>query len=97
MILHTDRVRMRTQSRLLDYTITRRPGLYFHSVGPPLERRVMRAVHGSESMNRIQAMSERLNVFPFKIVVTGNIDMQGPAHRDIEHLQAAADGKDRLS
>src|SRR5580700_4264969 len=97
MILHPECVRMRPKSRLLDYPITRRPGFDFHSVGQPLECLVMRAVHGSESVNRIRAVSERLDVFPFKIVMSGNIDMQGPTHCDIEHLQAPAYCQDRLS
>src|SRR5271156_885332 len=97
MILHPERVRMRTQSRLLDYSIIRRPGLDFHSVGQPLECLVMRTVHRRESMYRVGAVSERLDILPFEIVVTGNIDVQSPAHRNIQHLQAAADGQNRLS
>src|SRR5208282_1554285 len=97
MLLHPDGIRVRADSCLFDYSVARGPGLDLNSVGQPLERLVMRAVHRSESMNRLRAMSERLYIRSLRVVMAGNINMQGPAHRDIQHLQTSANRQDRLS
>ena len=97
MILHPDGIRVRANSCLFDYSVARGPGLDLDSVGQPLERLVMRAVHRRESMTRPRAVSERLDILYLRDVMAGNINMQGPAHRDIKNLQTPANRPDRLS
>ena len=69
-----------------------------HEPGAELvERLVVRAVDARDLHVRAVDVAQRLHVVELEFGVAGNVEMQRAAERDVEHLQAAANGEDRAA
>src|SRR5216683_950894 len=96
MVLHRDRERVVAQARLLDDVIGGGPSFDNDSMTWGIDCLMMRAVHHAESMNGRGVVSWFLDVGGLCNVVLANIEMQGATGDDVQHLQAATDGQQRL-
>ncbi len=97
MVLHTESEWMIAQPHLFDDVVERAPRLYQDSVGEPVERLMVGAVHTFEPVCGGSIEAERLDIgiFHFRRIVEGNIEQQCAAKRDIEHLHSLADCENR--
>jgi hypothetical protein len=59
----------------------------------------MRTVHLEKTVRRTCVMTQRLNIAVLLVpkIMTGNVELQRAAKRDIEHLKALADRQNRKS
>jgi len=80
---------------LLDDLIIGAARLDHETGAEPVERLVMGAVDPRYLNGRAVDVAQRLHVIELEFGVARNIEMQRAAERDVEHLQAAANGKQR--
>ena len=82
---------------LLDDVIGRAPGFDLEAVSEFIEGLVVRTVDLFEPMRRGPVGAERLDIvlLHFRRVVTGNVEVESAAERDVEELHALADREDR--
>src|SRR5881392_2708768 len=97
MVLHSESEGIVAQSYLLDDVIGCARRLHFKTNAQFIDRLMMRAIHFFKAMTRAAIRSQRLDVVRLLLrqVMAGNVEMKGPAERDIESLQSFADRENR--
>ena len=85
------------EAYLLDNIVGSAPRFDFEAVRDPVDRLMVRAVYFDESMFRRATMAQWLDIPVLHLggFVTRNIEFERAAERDIQNLEALANGQDR--
>ena len=94
MVLHAQAEGVVAEPHLLDHVVVRAPGLDFQAGTGLVQGLVMGAVDAGNLNGGAAGIAQELDVLELEFVVVRNVEMKRAAKRDIEHLQAPADGEE---
>jgi hypothetical protein len=95
VILHRQAEGIAPQSRLFDDIVVGAPGFHFQPIAEFVDALVVGAVHLGEAESVPLRVVQRMHGLASEAAVIRDVQLQGSAERDVEHLEAPADRKQR--